>query len=290
MLLLPLLCSHYSLRFPDGHQRELPDHVGHYLQSLTPPASCDTHQDRLEQDPELQNWQGDAERLEATESNRRLPPQTTPPRPLPDNIAWLDSCFVFVKKFKNRDKERFGSHEHIGYRLWAFSTGTVKQFSQCKITPVRTREKIWRHRTGSGHLYAKHPCYIHVQYLLCQWDPAFHLTCQQKRFKFATAWQTFLEGGKLLSTFEVLGLKKKLLKSLTPFLSQFLFLDGLWGKNNPNHFLCIHWWYLWHKRSPLSATQCSCSLLWYFPHFLSCVRVLRLTVLLAKSSFWLDII
>lgn len=47
----------------EGHQRELPDHVGHYLQSLTPPASCDTYQDRLEQDPELQDWQGDAERL-----------------------------------------------------------------------------------------------------------------------------------------------------------------------------------------------------------------------------------
>ncbi|XP_031678991.1 F-actin-capping protein subunit alpha-2-like isoform X1 [Oncorhynchus kisutch] len=53
-------------RLPDRHQRELPDHVGHYLQSLTPPASCDAHQDRLEQDPELQDRQGDAECLKQT--------------------------------------------------------------------------------------------------------------------------------------------------------------------------------------------------------------------------------
>lgn len=55
----------------DGHQRELPGHVGHYLQSLTPPASCDTHQDRLEQDPELQDWQGDAKLLEITNERRK---------------------------------------------------------------------------------------------------------------------------------------------------------------------------------------------------------------------------
>lgn len=54
----------YSFLRPDGHQWELPGHVGHHLQSLTPPASCDTHQDRLEQDPELQDWQRDAEQLE----------------------------------------------------------------------------------------------------------------------------------------------------------------------------------------------------------------------------------
>lgn len=77
------------LFFSDCHQRELPGHVGHYLQSLTPPASCDTYQDRLEQDPELQDWQGDAERLKKKkkiiyidgEHNRQ------PPHPLPNNVA-----------------------------------------------------------------------------------------------------------------------------------------------------------------------------------------------------------
>lgn len=69
-----------SLLFPpDGHQRELPDHVGHYLQSLTPPASCDTHQDWLEQDPELQDWQGDAERLKTTENITDIPTHPNPP-------------------------------------------------------------------------------------------------------------------------------------------------------------------------------------------------------------------
>lgn len=50
----------------DRHQRELPDNVGHYLQSLTPTASCDAHQDRLEQNPELQDWKRDAECLIAS--------------------------------------------------------------------------------------------------------------------------------------------------------------------------------------------------------------------------------
>lgn len=45
------------------NQWELPDYVWHHLQGLASPAACDTHQDRLEQDPELQNWQGDAECL-----------------------------------------------------------------------------------------------------------------------------------------------------------------------------------------------------------------------------------
>lgn len=75
------LTPFFLLFFADGHQRELPDHVGHYLQSLTPPASCDTYQDRLEQDPELQDRQGDAERLKTTENitddSLPTPSQTT---------------------------------------------------------------------------------------------------------------------------------------------------------------------------------------------------------------------
>lgn len=69
----------------DRHQRELPDHVGHYLQSLTPPASCDSHQDRLEQDPELQDRQRDAECLTSREDNRQAPPPRAPSPP--NNVA-----------------------------------------------------------------------------------------------------------------------------------------------------------------------------------------------------------
>ena len=51
------------LQSPDRDQRELPDHVGHHLQGPAPPAAGHAHQNRLEQDPELQDRQGDAERL-----------------------------------------------------------------------------------------------------------------------------------------------------------------------------------------------------------------------------------
>lgn len=154
--MLPLLLLITPSLFPDGHQRELPGHVGHYLQSLTPPASCDTHQDRLEQDPELQNWQGDAERLEATERNRRPPPpRRHHPNPFQTTLHDWIAVLSLWKKCKTRDKERFGSHEHIGYRLLAFSTGTVKEFSQCKITTVTTKANIWRHRKESGHFVCK---------------------------------------------------------------------------------------------------------------------------------------
>lgn len=50
--------------FPDGHQWELPDHVWHHLQGLTSAASRHPYQDRLEQDPQLQDWQRDAKRLD----------------------------------------------------------------------------------------------------------------------------------------------------------------------------------------------------------------------------------
>lgn len=82
-----------SLFLSDRHQRELPDHVGHYLQSLTPPASCDSHQDWLEQDPELQDWKGNAKCLNSREEYRQI----TLTFPLPNNVAWLDSCIVFVQ-------------------------------------------------------------------------------------------------------------------------------------------------------------------------------------------------
>lgn len=48
----------------DGHQWELPDDVGHDLQSFAQAASCHPHQDRLEQDSQLQDRQRDAECLE----------------------------------------------------------------------------------------------------------------------------------------------------------------------------------------------------------------------------------
>lgn len=101
--------------FSDCHQRELPGHVGHYLQSLTPPASCDTYQDRLEQDPELQDWQGDAERLKkkkklyiSTENitdNPLTPSQTT----LHDWIVVLS----LYRKLNNRGQRKVWSHEQM---------------------------------------------------------------------------------------------------------------------------------------------------------------------------------
>ncbi len=50
---------------PDGHQRELSDNVRHHLQSSPQTAARHSHQDRLEQDPQLQDRQRDAKRLEA---------------------------------------------------------------------------------------------------------------------------------------------------------------------------------------------------------------------------------
>lgn len=47
----------------DSNQRELPDYVRHHFQSLTPAATCHPHQDRLEQNPQLQDWQRNAECL-----------------------------------------------------------------------------------------------------------------------------------------------------------------------------------------------------------------------------------
>lgn len=113
----------------DGHQRELPDHVGHYLQSLTPPASCDTYQDRLEQDLELQDRQRDAECLKTAKITVRSPlPDPSPSIPIQKNVAWLDSCIVFVQTIReNGGKERFGLTDvtwHIGWLFW-FYTDTL---------------------------------------------------------------------------------------------------------------------------------------------------------------------
>lgn len=49
---------------PDGYQRELPDNVRHHLQSSPQTAARHSHQDWLEQDPQLQDRQRDAKRLE----------------------------------------------------------------------------------------------------------------------------------------------------------------------------------------------------------------------------------
>lgn len=54
----------FVLFFLDGHQRELSDHVRYHVQSLTQTTPGHPHQDRLEQDPQLQDWQRDAECLE----------------------------------------------------------------------------------------------------------------------------------------------------------------------------------------------------------------------------------
>lgn len=90
------LCFLSFLPFPpDRHQRELPDHVGHYLQSLTPPASRDAHQNRLEQDPELQDWQGDAERLKTEENNKTDNPSPHPPQ------TTLHDWIVVLSLYKN---------------------------------------------------------------------------------------------------------------------------------------------------------------------------------------------
>lgn len=48
----------------DGYQRELPDDVGHDLQSSAQAAPRHSHQDRLEQDSQLQDRQRDAECLD----------------------------------------------------------------------------------------------------------------------------------------------------------------------------------------------------------------------------------
>lgn len=127
------LTSFFLLFFADGHQRELPDHVGHYLQSLTPPASCDTHQDRLEQDPELQDRQGDAERLKTTENitddSLPTPSQTT----LHDWIVVLS----LYRNWETGDKERFGltTRCHITHWMSTFSK-VILFFIQTLLTPL----------------------------------------------------------------------------------------------------------------------------------------------------------
>lgn len=165
------------LSFRSGcHQWELPGHVGHYLQSLTPPASCDAHQDRLEQDPELPDWQGDAERLGRQNERKkkvyingehnRQPPPPLPPHPHPNNVAWLDSCIVFVQKIEIQGaKESLVSPTH-----W-MSTFSKKKIKNVTLFLYRHSWLLYywtqwkfefgenvthlKHRKGNKHLYAK---------------------------------------------------------------------------------------------------------------------------------------
>lgn len=92
----------------DGHQRKLPDHVGHYLQSLTPPASCDAHQDRLEQDPELQDRQGDAERLDTALRKNRPGQRTT-----------VHDWIVVLSLYKNKIKLEIRGQKVKGLVSWS---------------------------------------------------------------------------------------------------------------------------------------------------------------------------
>lgn len=111
MLLRPLLSAHYSLCFP----RWPSTRITRPCRTLPSKPYAASFLWRAPRSTGTRSWATKlARRCRMLRSNREeqtTPPQTTPPpRPLPDNIAWLDSCFVFVKKYKNRDKERFGSH------------------------------------------------------------------------------------------------------------------------------------------------------------------------------------
>lgn len=60
----------YFFSLLDGYLRELPDHVGHHFQSITPTTACNKDQDWLEQDIKLQNWKWTKKCI--NESTKRL--------------------------------------------------------------------------------------------------------------------------------------------------------------------------------------------------------------------------
>lgn len=143
----------------------------------------------------------------------------------------------------------------------------------------------------------KHPRSIHVQYLLCQWDQAFRLTRQPKRFEFANSLTNvflfwfffFIGGGKNFCPHlqKVSGRKKKIAEKMD---SLFVTVSvSRWSVGIKSISLCSLVESLAQGVTTVSHS-CSWSLIWYFPHCLSCVWVLRLTGLLDKSSLWLHIV
>lgn len=126
-----------------------------------------------------------------------------------------------------------------------------------------------------------------MQYLLYQWDHTFYLTCCK------TVW--ICNDGETKSFFweNFVRIYKKSsdiwLKSMLPFTSRSMshtvnerkkkrsslcLLTGIFGTSS-------------HHCQPLNVLVPS---FWYFPHRLSCMWVLKLTVLLVKLPFWLDIV
>lgn len=124
-------CSNNLLAPADSDQRELPDHVRHHFQSLTPAAPCHPHQDRLEQNPQLQDRQRNAERLMRKWGDlRNVCVQKTKCGPMPSRW-FLSQCSVFSRAFKvNRFsslRENCGTNSvvfvfcvscHINFLLW----------------------------------------------------------------------------------------------------------------------------------------------------------------------------
>lgn len=272
----------------DGHQRELPDHVGHYLQSLTPPASCDTYQDRLEQDLELQDRQRDAECLKTAKITVRSPlPAPSPSIPIQKNVAWLDSCIVFVQTIReNGGKERFGLTDvtwHIGWLFWFYTDTLLYTEFVIVFGKIYLEEtlRVIGHRVDT--CLHKHP--YEIKYHVCSKYCISETTpfCLENLLEFAIMVKTNSFLGEFLSAFteevsyygwnEQLPTPHPSCPHHHPKKRSFVFID----------------WYIWHKQPPLSATQCSCSLILVLPpHPLSCVCALQLAALLA--TFWLDIV
>lgn len=92
----------------DCNQWELPDYVWHHLQGPASPAACDTHQDRLEQDPKLQNWQGDAECL--VDCRREGGVGEGCPRSLA--LHWVHNPPVHVKGLTKAKRYRYGGRNY----------------------------------------------------------------------------------------------------------------------------------------------------------------------------------
>ena len=124
-----------------------------------------------------------------------------------------------------------------------------------------------------------------MQYLLCQWDHTFYLTC------WKTVWicsdgETIIFGSVLFAITKELRYLAERNASLhftvnVPYgqrlkkkKSSLCSLTGIFGTSS-------------HHCQPLNVLVPS---FWYFPHRMSCMWVLNLTVLLAKLPFWLDII
>lgn len=62
---LSIQTTHHQLSIADSNKWKLPNNVRHHVQGLAPAASSYPHQNRLEQDTQLQDWQRNAECLRA---------------------------------------------------------------------------------------------------------------------------------------------------------------------------------------------------------------------------------